>query len=195
MMQKKLSFLAVVLSVSMLLLGNVRPTEAGKPTVGSACKQCHQPQDDLVRGTLVSVSDKFRTVQVAVGSLVWVIKYGDDLALTGAVKLADIPKDKEIGVKFTGGDKTPYAVSLAVKPPAKVAPEKLVSAEELAKLIALGPDKGNFVLIDSRPAPRYLEGHISHAVSMPQPAFDKLADKVLPKEKDKLIIFYCGGVT
>ena len=34
--------------------------------------------------------------------LVWIITYGDDLKITGADKLSAIPKDKEIGVRFTG---------------------------------------------------------------------------------------------
>lgn len=137
----------------------------------------------------------FKTIQVSVGSLIWVIKYGDDLTLAGAEKLSAIPKEKDIAVTFTGGEKTPYAVNLAVKQPARVPAEKLVSTEELKKLLTLGPDKGKFALIDSRPAPRYAEGHILHAVSMPQPSFDALKDKILPKDKDMLLIFYCGGVT
>jgi hypothetical protein len=30
---------------------------------------------------------------------------------------------------------------------------------------------------------------------MPLDKFDALKDKILPKEKDKLVLFYCGGVT
>jgi hypothetical protein len=192
MMRKNSIVLFVILAVCISI---AVPSYAAKPTTAAACKQCHQPADNVVRGNFFGISEKFKTVQVSVGSLIWVIKYGDDLKLAGAEKLAAIPKEKEIAVTFTGGEKTPYAVSLAVKQPAKVPAEKLVSVEELTKLLALGPDKGKFILIDSRPAPRYAEGHILHAVSMPQPAFDKLKDTVLPKEKDTLIIFYCGGVT
>ncbi|TAN38979.1 MAG: rhodanese-like domain-containing protein [Nitrospirae bacterium] len=187
--------LLVVLSLFLVFVGMASRADAAKPTTAAACKQCHPPVDDVVRGTFFGVSEKFRTIQVSVGSLIWVIKYGDDLKLTGADKITAIPKEKEIGVKFSGGEKTPYAVSLDVKPPAKVAPEKLVSTGELLKLIAAGPEKGKFTLLDSRPAPRYVEGHIPFALSLPQPAFDKLKDTVLPKEKDRLLIFYCGGVT
>jgi len=195
MLNRKISVLVFVLSIVLSVIGMTGLSLAAKPTTAAPCKQCHQPADNVIRGTLVSVSEKFRTVNVAVGSLVWVVKFGDDLKLSGAEKLSAIPKEKEIGVTFTGNEKTPYAVSLSVKPPAKVAPEKLVSVEEMVKLTARGPVDGNYVLIDSRPAPRYLEGHIPHAVSLPLDKFDALKDKVLPKEKDKLIIFYCGGVT
>ena len=86
-------------------------------------------------------------------------------------------------------------MSISVKPAAKVAPDKLVSLEEMSRLVAAGPEKGNFVLFDSRPAPKCIEGQIPYAVSLPYDKFDALKDKLLPKEKDKLIIFYCGGVT
>ncbi len=193
MMRKRSAALFAALAAACISIA--APSYAAKPTTAAACKQCHQPADNVVRGNLFGISEKFKTVQVSVGSLIWVVKYGDDLKLAGADKLAAIPKEKEIAVTFTGGEKTPYAVSLAVKQPAKLPAEKLISADELTKLLALGPDKGKFVLIDSRPAPRYMEGHILHALSLPQPAFDKLKDTILPKDKDILTIFYCGGVT
>lgn len=194
MLRRNLVSAALIAALAMFL-ATAGVSQAGKPTVGGPCKQCHQPADNIIRGTLVSVSEKFRTINIAVGSLVWVIKYGDDLELKGAEKLVSIPKEKEIGVTFKGDEKNPYAVSLAVKPPAKVPAEKLVSPDEMARLVAEGPAKGAYVLIDSRPKPRYLEGHIPHAVSLPNDKFDGMKDKVLPTTKDTLIIFYCGGVT
>jgi len=196
MINRRLSVLMAVSVLAMVLIASAGTSCAEKPTVLKPCVQCHQPEKDLVRGTLVSVTEKFKTINVQVGQkLVWIITYGDDLKIAGADKLSAIPKDKEIGVRFTGDEKKPYAVSLTVKPPAKVAPEKLVSLEEMIKLVAEGPEKGNYLLVDSRPKPRYLEGHIPGAVSQPNDKFDELKDNVLPSAKDKLIIFYCGGVT
>ncbi len=182
--------------MGMFLFGTAGLSSAERPTVLAPCKQCHQPEKDLVRGTLVSVSEKFKTINVQVGQkLVWIINYGDDLKIVGADKLASVAKDKEIGIRFTGDEKKPYAVSLTVKPPAKVAPEKLVSLDEMKKFVDMGPEKGGYLLVDSRPKPRFNEGHIPHAVSLDNAKFDELKDKILPKEKDKIIIFYCGGVT
>ncbi|WP_176719923.1 rhodanese-like domain-containing protein [Desulfuribacillus alkaliarsenatis] len=50
----------------------------------------------------------------------------------------------------------------------------------------------DFVLVDSRPAARYHEGHINGAINIPDADFDKLKD-LLPEDKDKKLIFYCGG--
>lgn len=196
MIIKRLQLFLVVSVLAAVLLGTAGLSFGEKPTVLAPCKQCHQPEKDLVRGTLVSVSEKFKTINVQVGQkLVWIINYGEDLKIAGADKLLSISKDKEIGIKFTGDEKKPYAVSLAVKPPAKVAPEQLVSIDELAKFTAISPEKSGYLLVDSRPKPRFNESHIPNAVSLDNTKFDELKDKILPKEKDKLIIFYCGGVT
>jgi len=196
MVIRKFHLFLISAVIGSLLSGSAGLSFAEKPTVLAPCKQCHQPEKDMVRGTLVSVSEKFKTINVQVGQkLVWIINYGEDLKITGADKLLSIAKDKEIGIRFTGDEKKPYAVSLTVKPPAKVAPEKLVSLEEMKKLVDMGPEKGGYLLVDSRPKPRFNEGHILHAVSLDNVKFDELKDKILPKEKDKIIIFYCGGVT
>jgi hypothetical protein len=196
MVIKRLSFVAAVTVLAVVLISSAGLSFAEKPTVLAPCNQCHQPEKDLVRGTLVAVMEKFKTINVQVGGkLVWVINYGDDLKITGADKLSSITKEKEIGIKFTGDEKKPYAVSLTVKPPATIAPEKLVSLEEMAKLVAMGTEAGKYLLIDSRPKPRFNEGHLPSALSLPHDKFDQLKDLILPKEKDKLLIFYCGGVT
>ncbi len=171
------------------------PSYAAKPTTDKSCKECHKPAADVIRGNLFGVSEKFKTVQVSVGSLIWVIKYGDDLKLVGADKLTTIPRGKAVAVTFSGPEKTPYAVTLSVKPEAKVPPGQLITLDELKKLVERGPEKGGFVLVDSRPAPRYKEGHLPYAVNLPLDKFDSLKDKVLPKDKNKLVIFYCGGLT
>lgn len=195
MHQRRISVFFAALVTAVFVVTAAGQAFAAKPTVGGTCKQCHQPQADVVRGTLVGVSEQFKTVQVAVGSLVWVVKFGDDTTLKGAEKLAAIPKEKEVGITFKGDEKNPYAVSVSIKPPAKIAPEKLAKVEDVRKLVAAGPDKGNYLLVDSRPKPRFLEGHIPTAVSLPNDKFDQMKDAVLPKDKDRLVIFYCGGVT
>jgi rhodanese-related sulfurtransferase len=62
------------------------------------------------------------------------------------------------------------------------------------KLVAQGPEKGKYLLVDARPAPKFMEGSIPTAINIPFVAFDKMVDK-LPKDKSTLIIYYCGGVT
>jgi rhodanese-related sulfurtransferase len=55
-------------------------------------------------------------------------------------------------------------------------------------------DKGtDIVLIDSRPArKKYDKGHIPTAINIPSTRWDKYKGS-LPAEKDKPLVFYCGG--
>ncbi|MCF8092927.1 MAG: sulfurtransferase [Desulfotignum sp.] len=56
------------------------------------------------------------------------------------------------------------------------------------------PMPDNVMIIDARPyKPMYVKGHIPGAVSIPFTDFDKKAD-LLPKDKNTLLIYYCGGV-
>jgi rhodanese-related sulfurtransferase len=65
-----------------------------------------------------------------------------------------------------------------------------VSVEWVKKQI---DNKEDMVVIDSRPKrKKYDKGHIPTAVSIPDSQFDKLKDQ-LPKDKNKLQVFYCGG--
>jgi rhodanese-related sulfurtransferase len=65
-----------------------------------------------------------------------------------------------------------------------------VSADWVQKQI---DKKTDMVLIDSRPKrKKYDKGHIPTAISIPDMKFDKMTAE-LPQDKDKLLVFYCGG--
>ena len=71
--------------------------------------------------------------------------------ISGADALKTIPRDREIAVTFTGDEKAPVRVQVAVKQPYKVAPEKLVTVEQMQELVAQGSAAGKFTLVDSQP--------------------------------------------
>jgi hypothetical protein len=57
------------------------------------------------------------------------------------------------------------------------------------------PQPEGVMIIDSRPyMPKYANGHIPTAISIPDSKFDQMTDK-LPEDKNTLLIFYCGGPT
>lgn len=67
-----------------------------------------------------------------------------------------------------------------------------VTAAYLKKQVDKGAD---IVIIDSRPKrPKYDKGHIPTAISIPDSQFDKFKH-LLPEDKSKQLIFYCGGFT
>lgn len=51
----------------------------------------------------------------------------------------------------------------------------------------------DFVIVDSRPEVRYNEGHINGAINIPDSQFDQFKH-LLPEDKSKELIFYCGGL-
>ena len=56
------------------------------------------------------------------------------------------------------------------------------------------PMGDDVMIVDSRPyKPKYVKGHIPGAVSIPFSEFDKKTD-LLPRDKNTLLVFYCGGV-
>jgi rhodanese-related sulfurtransferase len=119
--------------------------------------------NDIVRGTMVGVSEKFKTIQVAAGSVVWVMKYGDDIKLTG----------------IAGDPNT--VISYVLKPrPGEI------SIEEFKMIAENGaPDK---VILDVRDVDEAMNGMLKGAINIPAGRIkERLAD--LPKDKE--IITHC----
>jgi len=176
-------------------------SEAGKPSVGGPCQKCHTAQPDAVRGNLGKVSPEFSTLQVSAGTLVWIVKYDaktsviDGDKTSGADAIKDLPKGKEILVSYTGGEAKPLATEIAVKQPYKVPEEQKITNAEVVNLVAMGPEKGAYTLIDARPAGAFLSGHIPTAISLPFDSFEENCSTILPPDKDRLLVFYCGGPT
>jgi hypothetical protein len=60
---------------------------------------------------------------------------------------------------------------------------------------AIMPQPKGVMIIDSRPyQPKFANGHIPTAISIPDSQFEKMTDK-LPEDKSTLLIFYCQGPT
>lgn len=65
---------------------------------------------------------------------------------------------------------------------------------DFVKEYAQIPPRKDVVIVDSRPAARrYDVGHIPGALNIPDTQFDKFKH-LLPEDKNKLLIFYCGGL-
>jgi hypothetical protein len=181
--------------------GGAEVSEASKPTIAGGCKKCHTAQPDAIRGNLGAVSRDFKTLQIKVGQLVWIVKYDDKTNVikgdktAGADEILKLPAKKEILVSYTGDLKNPLATEIAVKQPYKVPEHQKITNSEVIKLVALGPEKGNYTLVDARPTGAYLGGHIPSAISLPYGKFEEDCTTILPQDKDRLLVFYCGGPT
>lgn len=180
--------LAIALS---LVIGTAGVSLAGKPTVGAPCNRCHRIEDNVVRGTLGARSEKFSTINVEVGDLVWVIGYDSVTKVLGATDVASIPRGREIAVTFTGTVKTAKAATISVKQPYTLPDNQRADLAYMKEAVA----KGSALIVDTRPESIYDEGHIPGAVSMPFYAFERMRDRVLPRERGALVVFYSSDET
>lgn len=173
-----------------------------KPTVAKVCGNCHQPEPGTLRANFDSVAYKTKSIQVKIDEATEILRFDDKTQIANLQAPADSPteplralkKGKEVRLDYTEKDGKKYATAIIVKPPIKVAPEKMVKTEDVEKLVAMGPEKGKYMMIDARPLPRFQDGSIPTAVNIPFPAFEKMKDK-LPADKAMLIVYYCAGIT
>jgi len=202
--------IAAVLTTGILIAGQAAAQEKAvpaaapqaKPTVAKICSNCHQPQPGNLRANFDSVAYKTQSVQVKIDEATEILRFNETTKLENIQAPADTPdqplralkKGKEVRIEYTEKDGKKFATLISAKKPIKVAPEKVIKTEDVEKLVAQGPEKGKYILLDARPLPRFQEGSISTAINIPFPAFDKLKDK-LPADKAALIVYYCAGVT
>ncbi|MDD5284909.1 MAG: rhodanese-like domain-containing protein [Desulfuromonadaceae bacterium] len=178
---------------------------AAKPAIAKQCALCHKAEPGAVRGNFDIVTFKAKTIQVKIDDAVELLKFDEDdiKVVDGAGKTGDgeflkdnlVKRGHEIKVEFSEKDGVKTAVKLIVKPPVKISDDMLLKTADIEKLVAKGPEKGKYFLYDSRPLLRFQEGAIPTAINLPFPSFDKMAEKLLPNDKNALIIFYCSGPT
>ncbi len=198
------SVLAVGIGIMPVLPATAQEKAAApqaKATMAKICSNCHQPEPGSLRGNFDSVAYKTQSIQLKIDEATEILKFDKASLKVANVKgenasepLRDIKKGKEVRIEYTEKDGKKFATRVIAKPPIKVAPEKLMSTAQVEKLVAMGPEKGKYILIDARPAPKFMEGAIPTAVNIPFPAFEKMVDK-LPKDKNALIVYYCAGTT
>lgn len=160
------------------------------PAVASEQKK----DENVYKGKVTGKSKKAKSIIMQVGQepdvKTVMVKYdeatkGIDEAVEGEAAI--------ITFEVRGNDK--FAVD--IKPKLAQLPEGVSEAQpdDIAALIALGPEKGQYFLVDSRPAKPYEEGHVPTAVSIPVAKLKKDGEALLPANKDLPLIFYCGGLT
>lgn len=173
-----------------------------KPPQPSMCAACHTLEPNQIGGYYESAAFKSLQMQVDVGGSAPQILRFDPKALKvvddGVAKtpefLRDAKKRHEVQVTFVEKDGVKVASEIRFKGPVKIDPANLIDYAGVAKLVAEGPAKTPYTLIDSRPLVRFQEGAIPTAIHLPFIGFDKFVDR-LPKDKNQLVVFYCGGIT
>jgi len=181
------------LGLAALLAGLLAAPPMLNTTPALAADAKVEAQKNVLKGKILGVSRKAKTITIEVKGKPVMVKFTDE---TQGIEHAQKGEAAIITFSEKDGDR----VATVIKPKLVQLPEGVaeIKADELAALVALGPKAGNYFLVDSRPAARYHEGHIPTAVSIPVPKLKKTGSAYLPgdaKIKDIQLIFYCGGPT
>ena len=159
--------------------------------VAKQCLRCHadySQEQSILAGSFLKRSRKARTMQVKVGAETHLVKYDQDTKLNLAAELSTkVP----VKIRLRPGSEDLWAEEIWTMPPIEIPEEQLATTEGIEALVSGQQDTG-YLLVDSRPALRYHQGHIPTAVSIPFTSMHTKRSE-LPEDKDRLVIFYCGG--
>ncbi len=147
-----------------------------------------------VTGSVKSVTNTARSVALEVANKgVLVFKFDAATQFKNASSANDIVADEVLTVDYSrvGAENLAKTITKVIAPlPVGVT---RIAAVELMQLVKKGGE--SFVLIDSRPAGRYVQGHLPGAVSVPFNELEKEGEKLLPADRTKTLVFYCGGLS
>jgi rhodanese-related sulfurtransferase len=203
MTTKQLKLYAAALALFPLAAFAQAPAPAAAPaakqSMPKVCMNCHKPAAGNVSGYFDNVAFKSQSIQLAIDDQKEIVRF-DPKTLkvidAGAAKtpeyLREAKKGHETLVSYVDKDGQKWATEIRFKGPVKVAKEDLVDYAFVKKLVDQG--QGNFMLVDSRPLPRFQQGTIPNSVNIPYPTWDKVVGR-LPQDKNATIVFFCQGVT
>ena len=190
MRPKLRKFIPLVMMLTLLSSGCVQENasqDAVKPAVASVQKK----QENVYKGSVVGKSNKAKSISIKVGkgakAKTIMVKFDDN---TKGVEHAS--KGHASIIHYEMRDGQPWAT--VVKPKLAKLP-KGASVIKTASLVEMIGGNADFVLVDARPAKRYAAAHMPGAVNIGTKAYKKKAGVLLPKDKNKLLVMYCGGPT
>ena len=152
--------------------------------------------DLKVKGQVKAVTNKAKTVSVKVkGKGLMLFKFNDSTKFINFKKTKEIKYPTAVVIKYKV--EGPDNVALSIKKALISLPKGVteIKTDEVVALVEKGPKAGNYLLVDARPAKIASAGHIPTAVSIPVTVLKKKGASLLPTDKNKLLVFYCGGPT
>ena len=159
------------------------------------CLKCHQgfkDMDSVLAGNLSGTSLEAKTIQLKINNRMEMVKFTPETEIENIPDLKSLKGGMALRVHYVDDGESRVAEKIVVKPKIDVPDDQLVKLKELVQLVAEGPEKGSYTLVDSRPTPGYMKGHIPSAISIPFPNMKEMMDK-MPQDKGSLVIFYCQG--
>ena len=116
---------------------------------------------------------KAKSIQIKINKKLELIKFTPETEVKNVPDMKALKGTPPMRVHYKEVGKDKVATKIVVKPKIKVPEEQLVQVDELAELVAKGPEKGGYTLVDSRPPSGYTKGYIPTAISVP---FNKMTE-------------------
>lgn len=189
--QTPIKMLLAILLVSLLSYGCAQDTTSSGQQSKPAAAQAQKQKENVFTGPIVGKSNKAKTISISVGK-------GDDAKTvmlrfddkTTGLEHAEKGEAAIISWEQRGDDK----FALSVKPKLAKLPEGVseIKVDELYQLISA---KTPMTLVDARPESRFAQAHLPGSMNIPVDQLQEKKATVLPEDKNKLLIFYCGGYT
>ena len=192
MKKNMFKFIPFFIMASFLVTGCNQDTSSTTAAAKPAATAQAQASDKLVyKGSVKGKSNKAKSISIVVGkgkeAKTIMVKFDDK---TKGVEHASVGHASIIFYEMRDGQ--PWAT--VIKPKLAKLPEGVaeIKTDELKSLVEA---KGDYVLVDARPGKRYAAAHIPGSVNIGTKEYKEKAATLLPKDKNKLLIMYCGGPT
>lgn len=151
---------------------------------------------ETVKGRIKYISKKASTIQINIkGKPPAVVRFDKNTQFENTESIKTLSPPDLIKVEFEPGKPASKISKIVFGLP----PGVEIDINELLEI--LQGKQGAYILGDARPKKKYLQGHVPSAISTPVSATPKQQFKKedflgkLPDDKNKLLIFYCGGPT
>lgn len=127
---------------------------------------------------------------------------GSLVALFAVFAVSGCETGPEVKSQASAPQTVAAAPKQAAKPKLPPLPKgtSVITTDEVKALVAKGSEAGNYLMFDSRPASRFHAATIPTSLMLPSGEMEKLdkegkAHPMLGQDKNKLLIFWCGGPT
>lgn len=184
-------FIPVALMLALIMSGCAQQQSATTAAQETKPAAVEKKDPFVLQGPVIGRSNKAKTISITVGkgdaAKTMMVRFDDN---TEGLEYAEKGEAAIIRWEQRGEDK----FATVIEPKLAKLPKGVseIKTEELSKMIQ---DHVPMLLADARPKMRYDQGHLPSAVSIPVPMLKEQKEAVLPKDKDALIVFYCGGYT
>lgn len=183
--------LPLLAALAILSFGCSKDLSTTATSTKPAAAMEQKKEGNVFKGPVIGRSNKAKTISITVGkgaqAKTMMVRFDDN---TEGLEHAQKGEAAIIHWEQRGSEK----FATVVKPKLAKLPDG-VTEIQVDEMYSLLEAHVPLTLVDARPKLRFDQGHLPGAINIPVPKLKEMKAKALPADKDKLLIFYCGGYT